>query len=140
MPELRLSYLDARQDRTELLKKWLLRSIVAVVFVWIGKSKFAAHSQWIAIFDRLGFGQWLRYFTGVLQVGGGLLVLIPRAFPVGIIMLAITMVGAMAAWVFFLGVPFAAVIPGAILAGLLVIGGEDVMELVSSLRKRLVLR
>jgi uncharacterized membrane protein YphA (DoxX/SURF4 family) len=136
MPELKLSYLDARQDRTEVLKKWLLRSIVAVAFIWIGKGKFAAHSQWIEIFERLGFGQWLRYFTGVLQVGGGLLVLIPRTFAVGIIMLAITMVGAMGSWVFFLGVPLAAIIPGAILGGLVVVGADDLMELVSSLQKR----
>jgi uncharacterized membrane protein YphA (DoxX/SURF4 family) len=136
MPELKLSYLDASQDRNELLKKWLLRAIVAVSFIWIGKGKFEAHSHWIEIFERLGFGQWLRYFTGILQVGGGLLVLIPRTFAVGVIMLAITMVGAMGAWIFFLGVPLAAIIPGAILGGLLVVGGDDLMELVSSLQKR----
>jgi hypothetical protein len=44
-------------------------------------------------------------------------------------MLPITMVGAMGAWVFSLGVPFFAIIPAAILGGLLVVGGEDVMEL-----------
>jgi uncharacterized membrane protein len=137
MAELRFSYFEQSANRSEILKKWLLRAIVGVAFILIGKSKFDAHSQWIGIFQRLGFGQWLRYFTGVLQVGGGLLVLIPRTFVVGTAMLAVTMLGAMGAWIFFLGVPFAAVIPGAILGGLLIVGGEDVMELASSCRKRL---
>ena len=116
------------------MRRYLL--LAAVAFIGIGKGKFEAHSDWIEIFERLGFGQWLRYFTGVLQVGGGLLVLIPRTSAVGIIMLAITMVGAMGAWVLFLGVPLAAIIPGAILGGLLVVGADDLMELVSSLQKR----
>jgi hypothetical protein len=69
-------------------------------------------------------------------VGGGLLVLIPRTFSIGISILALTMIGAMTAWVFFLGVPFAAVIPGAILGGLVVVGAEDVIECASSCRKQ----
>jgi uncharacterized membrane protein len=140
MAELRLSYLEQRADHRDILKKWLLRSIAAVAFIWIGEGKFAAHSQWIEIFERLGFGQWLRYFTGVLQVGGGLLVLVPRTFAIGIIMLAVTMIGAMGAWLFFLGIPLAAIIPVAILGGLLVVGGEDVMELASALNNRAQLR
>ncbi len=131
MAELRFSYLDQRSDRIEVLKKWLLRSVVGVSFIFIGKSKFDAHSQWIELFDRLGFGQWLRYLTGTLQVAGALLVLIPRTFAAGIIMLSMTMMGAMAAWVFFLGVPLAAIIPGAILGGLLIVGAEEVIELAS---------
>src|SRR2546430_2861644 len=35
-------------------------------------------SEWVRIFDRIGLGQWFRYFTGALQVTGALLVLIPR--------------------------------------------------------------
>jgi hypothetical protein len=29
-------------------------------------------------FDQIGLGQWFRVFTGALQVGGALLLLIPR--------------------------------------------------------------
>ena len=32
----------------------------------------------VLIFNRIGFGQWFRYFTGTLQILGGALVLIPR--------------------------------------------------------------
>jgi putative oxidoreductase len=138
MAELRLSYLEQRADRTEVLKKWLLRSIVAISFIYIGKGKFDPHSQWVELFARLGFGQWLRYFTGVLQVGGGLLVLIPRTVAIGFCMLAVTMLGAMAAWIFFLGAPLAALIPGTILGALIFVGGEDVLELESWCQQHLL--
>ena len=138
MAELRFSSLEDYSSRSELLKKWLLRSAVAGVFIWIGKGKFQAHSEWVVIFDRIGFGQWFRYFTGIVQVCGGVLVLIPRTFVVGILMLMCSMAGAMAAWIFFLGVPLAAIIPGSIFVGLLFVGAEDVIDLAS--RCRLILQ
>jgi uncharacterized membrane protein YphA (DoxX/SURF4 family) len=118
------------RTRFDLLKTWFLRALVALLFVWVGTSKFSAHSQWVRIFQLIGLGQWFRYLTGTLQVAGGLLVLIPRTFPIGILILACTMAGAMAAWVFFLGSPFTAVIPGVLLVGLVLIGGDGFMNLI----------
>ena len=110
---------------------WLLRIAVALVFGFLGKDKFAAQSQWIGIFEQIGFGQWFRYLTGVLQIGGAALVLIPRTFPVGILVLACTMLGAVLTWIFLLGAPFNALIPAAVLGGLLALGGDDIMSLFS---------
>jgi putative oxidoreductase len=128
MDELKLTLVEEHRGA---LQTWLPRVAVAVVFGFIGQGKFGAHSSWIQIFDRIGFGQWFRYLTGVLQVGGALLVLIPRTFPIGIFILACTMLGAMAAWIFILGAPFNALIPAVILGGLLIAGGEDTMRLFS---------
>jgi hypothetical protein len=69
-------------------------------------------------------------FHGVLQVVGGVLVLIPKTFVFGILLIGCTMAGAMAAWIFFLGQPFTAIIPGALLIGLLFVGGEELSNLV----------
>ncbi len=113
---------------------WLIRAAVALVFIYIGASKFEVDSSWTRIFDRIGLGQWFRYFTGSLQVLGGVLVLIPRMFAYGILILAVTMIGAMATWVFLLGAPLNAVVPGAILAALLFVGGDDLIEIPSELR------
>ena len=57
------------------------------------------------------------------------MVLVPRTFLLGIMMLAVTMLGAMIAWVFLLGAPFNAVFPGALLIGLIVIAAEDLVKL-----------
>src|SRR5215831_15110004 len=71
-------YVDKPPSRIDVLKKWMLRAVVALLFICVGSNKFAARSPWIQIFAQIGFGQWFRYFTGVLQIAGGLLVLIPR--------------------------------------------------------------
>jgi len=92
--------LEEPQGRIDVLKRWLLRAAVALLFIFVGTNKFAAHSEWVRIFDRIGFGQWFRYFTGALQSVAAVLVLIPRTFVFGIIVLACTMAGAMVSWVF----------------------------------------
>ena len=48
-----------------------------IVFVAVGALKFAAHSVYVRIFDEIGLGQSFRYLTGVMGVGGGVLLLIP---------------------------------------------------------------
>jgi len=114
--------IDDAPGRTEILIGWLLRLGVGGAFLSIGWSKFGAHSGWIAIFDRIGFGQWFRYVTGAVQILGAALVLVPRTSMLGIGVLACTMLGAMAAWIFRLGQPGNAVIPGVILLALLGVG------------------
>jgi putative oxidoreductase len=86
----------------DIFTMWIPRVAVAMGFLAIGTGKFAAHSVRIRIFAQIGFGQWFRYLTGVLQIGGALLVLIPRTFALGILLLACTMLGAMLAWIFVL--------------------------------------
>ena len=121
MPDLQFTIDDAPSPAENLIR-WLLRLGVGIAFLSIGWSKFGAHSGWIAIFNRLGLGQWFRYVTGAVQMLGAALVLVPRTSMVGIVVLACTMVGAMAAWIFRLGQPGNAVIPGVILIMLLGVG------------------
>ena len=120
MPELKLASGESRGGQ-DVVITWILRVALAVVFVSIGRDKFDAHSMWPALFARIGFGQWFRYVTGTLQISAALLVLIPRAFPLGIALLACTMVGAVAVWLSF-GEPGNAIIPGVVLIGVLGIG------------------
>ncbi len=113
-----------------------MRVAAALVFGCIGASKFSADSGWIRIFGRIGLGQWFRFLTGALQIVGAVLVLIRWTFAWGILVLAGTMVGAMATRVLLRGAPLNAVVPGAILAALLFVGGDDLMELVSHIGNR----
>jgi hypothetical protein len=128
--------LEERVSRFDAIKTWLLRTGIGILFIVIGQSKFAAHSEWIKIFAQIGLGHWFRYFTGCLQMLGGVLVLIPRTFAFGILIIACTMAGAVAAWIFLLGEPFLAFIPGALLLGLMFVGGEGIIGLVDTVRKR----
>lgn len=101
----------------------------ALLFFFVGKSKFSAQSSWIKTFEQIGFGQWLRYLTGSMQMIGAIAVLIPRTFLLGIAMLVCTMLGAVVGWIFLLGAPFNAIFPGALLAALIVIAAEDLANL-----------
>lgn len=132
MAHLQLTQFEDQQGWPRTLMKWLPRIAVTLLFFFIGVSKFGRQSRWIATFEQIGFGQWLRFVTGILQVAGALLVLVPRVFLLGIMLLASTMIGAMAAWIFLLGVPFNAVFPGALLAGLIVVAADDLVSLFSS--------
>ena len=101
---------------------WVLRLAVCGVFVSVGATKFESHSMWVAIFNRIGLGDWFRYLTGALQIAGGVLFLIPRTTYAGAVLAGGTMVGAIAAHLFILGTGvFGAIIPFVLLVFLLIV-------------------
>jgi uncharacterized membrane protein len=103
---------------------WVLRVLLAVVFLFEGIDKFSERRLWVRIFEQIGFGQWFRYFTAVVEVAGALMLLIPRATLVGVGLLVCTMIGAALVHVLVIGVsPRTAVI--AILIALLLIVGRS---------------
>ena len=56
---------------------WVLRAAVAALFLFAGFSKLTGQPMMIETFDKVGVGQWFRYVTGLLEVGGAVAVLIP---------------------------------------------------------------
>jgi putative oxidoreductase len=102
-----------------ILKIWVPRVLLAIVFVVAGVAKFAPGSIYVGIFDQIGIGTWFRYFTGVLEIGGALLLLVPRAAGLGFVLLGCAMVGAVAFWLLS-GSPAPAMVPGILL--LLIVG------------------
>ena len=110
-------------DRIDLIRTWVPRIAMSLFFLSFGSRKFTDR-YWVEVFATIGVGDWLRYLTGSLQLGGGLLLLIPRTALLGAAMLAVTMVGAMLAWMFFLGSPGSAIIPAIILAMLVALAAN----------------
>ena len=43
-----------------------MQILLAAVFLFEGIDKFSERRLWLRIFDEIGFGQWFRYFTGVV--------------------------------------------------------------------------
>ena len=74
----------------------VLRGGVAFAFVLFGADNFHSGpgTEWVTLYAQIGWGQWFRYFTGVVEIVGGLLVLIPWTARVGLALLAATMAGA----------------------------------------------
>jgi len=81
-----------------------LRILLAVLFLYQGIDKFSERRLWLRIFEEIWFGQWFRYFTGVVEVSGGLLLLIPKATFVAVGLLVCTMIGALLVHVLVIGV------------------------------------
>jgi uncharacterized membrane protein YphA (DoxX/SURF4 family) len=77
--------------------------LAAFAFLAAGGSKLAGAPAMIAIFEKIGVGQWFRYVTGVLEVAGAIGLLIPRYAFYAAVLLAMVMVGAVIAHLTVLG-------------------------------------
>jgi putative oxidoreductase len=98
---------------------WTLQVLLALAFVGgSGLPKLVGESYAVQIFDDLGTGQWLRIAIGLLEVAGGIGLLVPRLAGLAATCLVALMVGATGAQLFFLdeGYWFTPVIFGVLLA------------------------
>jgi putative oxidoreductase len=64
------------------------------VFIAAGTVKLAGIPFMVELFASLGFGQWLRYLTAAIELGGGVLLLAGRTQYLAALALAVIMVGA----------------------------------------------
>ncbi len=109
---------QAAADSGSRLSDWFVRGGVALAFLLFGAEKFPADTMWPKFFEQVGIGQWFRYFTGIVEIGGALLLLIPWTAQFGLGILACTMATASLIWVFVFGSPGGAVVTGAFSLGL----------------------
>jgi hypothetical protein len=96
---------------------WGIRILLALAFGAAGFAKLAGVPQMVQVFDAIGFGQWFRYVTGVVEVVGSVMLLVPAAGFFGALLLAATMACAVATHVLLIGGnPGPAVLLGALSA------------------------
>ncbi len=82
---------------------WVLQIAVAAMFVAAAVPKLAGSPMMVLEFDALGFGHWFRYLTAALEIGGAALLIVPALAGIGALVLAAVMVGAIVAHVLVLG-------------------------------------
>ena len=80
-----------------------IRILLTLAFVGAGGAKLAGVEMMVMTFDQLGMGQWLRYLTGIIEVGGAALLWLPGRQVIGASLLGGTMVGAVLTHVLILG-------------------------------------
>jgi putative oxidoreductase len=73
---------------------WILCIVLAFAFVMAGGMKLIGNQAMVQLFDQVGVGQWFRYFTGALEAGAGIGVLIPQYSRWAALLLAAVMIGA----------------------------------------------
>jgi uncharacterized membrane protein YphA (DoxX/SURF4 family) len=116
MAELRLLDVDHESDGPD----WVIRIAIAIMLGIAGSEKFsnAPYSSWVKMFNQIGWGDWFRYFTGVVELTGAALVLIPHTVTIGLALLACTMAGAAITHVAILRDGAVAAVPAVIALGL----------------------
>ena len=88
------SELPAASGRSRLLILWTLSLMTALTFIVAGGSKLAGVPAMVEIFDKVGVGQWFRYFTGLAELTAGIGLLISRYAFYAALALAVVMIGA----------------------------------------------
>jgi uncharacterized membrane protein YphA (DoxX/SURF4 family) len=74
---------------------WLASAFLTLVFINAGWPKFSDASRWAKAFAGWGFPAWFRQLIGVIEVVGGVLLLVPRTAIYAAGALCIIMFGAM---------------------------------------------
>ena len=87
------------------ITEWCVRGGIGLAFVAFVADKFSADSMWPQFFARVGIGQWFRYFTGIVEILGGILTFLPWTAQFGLAILACTMACAALIWIYPLGQP-----------------------------------
>src|SRR5512145_164047 len=52
---------------------WCFQAFLALVFVSTAWAKLMGKPEMVALFTAVGFGQWFRYVTGILELTGAVL-------------------------------------------------------------------
>jgi hypothetical protein len=94
-----------------------LRLLLAVVFGAAGATKLAGVPQMVQVFELIGIGQWFRYVTGMVEIAGAALLLVPRAGFFGGLLLGVTMLFGTATHLLIIGGNPAPAIVLAVLCG-----------------------
>lgn len=113
---------------------WALQVALAAYFIYSATTLFG--DGLVAKFDDIGFGQWLRYLTGALEIAGAIGLLIPRLCGLAALGLAGVMVGAVGTELFLVDKP-GPVLPAILLVLSLVVAWfrrDSILALVAKLR------
>ena len=82
-----------------------IQAFLALMFVGASWAKLMGKPEMIALFTAVGSGQWFRYVTGILELTGAVLIMVPKTRRIGAALLATIMLGALTAHLFILHVP-----------------------------------
>lgn len=85
---------------------WAISALLTVAFGAAGFAKLSGVEMMVATFDVIGWGQWFRYVTGVIQIGSAILLWVPGLQWIGAGLLVCTMTAAVLFHLLVLGPSF----------------------------------
>ena len=81
---------------------WCVQVLLALAFLGASSGKLMGRPEMVALFEAVGIGQWFRYVTGILELAGAALIVVPKTRGVGAGLLAAIMLCAIAIHLFIL--------------------------------------
>jgi uncharacterized membrane protein YphA (DoxX/SURF4 family) len=117
--------LSAAPGKVENIALWVLQIACAAMFLMAGALKLAGAEKMVETFATLGFGQWFRYFTGIVEVLGAVALVIPAIASLSALSLAVVMVCAVLAHLAVLGGSPAPAIVLLVLVGIVAWGRKE---------------
>jgi putative oxidoreductase len=72
---------------------WILQVLIGSLFLFSGASKLFGVTEMVNFFAQVGFGQWLRYLLGVLEVGSAVALFFPRQAFYGALVVSFSLLG-----------------------------------------------
>ena len=88
-----LGVISASSSRGLTIVVWILQVLVGCLFLLGGVSKIVGVPEMVNFFAQVGFGQWLRYVLGVLEVGSAVALFFPKQAFYGAVVLSVSLVG-----------------------------------------------
>lgn len=70
----------------------IVRVLLTFAFTAAGLAKLAGAEMMVATFDAIGWGQWFRYVTGIIELSSSAMLWIPGFQMIGAGLLTITMI------------------------------------------------
>ncbi len=94
---------QAAPSRGITIALWTLQILLGLfIAVGSGAPKLFGEATAVTMFDQIGLGDWFRYLVGVLEIAGGIGLLVPRLARFAALGLCCVMVGAIFASLFVL--------------------------------------
>jgi putative oxidoreductase len=112
----------ASRSRAATIALWAGQIVIGVFFIAAAAvPKLAGEQTAVEMFDQIGLGQWFRYLVGILELAGGIGLMIPRLAGLAALGLAGVMVGATFTSVFVLDAGVTSITPAilGVLVGLI---------------------
>jgi uncharacterized membrane protein YphA (DoxX/SURF4 family) len=89
-----------RRRRAVTIVTWVLRIFTAGIFIFFGARRIISSPGEGGSIGQLGFGDWFRYLIGILEVLGGIGLVIPLFAGLAAVCLAALMIGAISVELF----------------------------------------
>ena len=97
-----LSNVGAEPGKGLNITLWCLQVLLALAFLGATSGKLMEQPEMVGLFEAVGIGQWFRYVTGILELTGAVLIVVPKTRSVGAGLLVAIMLCAIATNLFIL--------------------------------------